>query len=77
MTEKGLMVPNEDYVVVPLAVRDRIMQRLRYAEERAKELEDEVNWRGSIAVGRLRELVRHLEGVIAALRCGIGIKESQ
>jgi hypothetical protein len=39
MTEKGLMVPNEDYVVVPLPVRDRIMQRLNAAEERVKELE--------------------------------------
>jgi hypothetical protein len=32
MTDKGLMLPNEDYVVVPLAVRNRIMQRLNAAE---------------------------------------------
>jgi hypothetical protein len=38
MTEKGLMVPNEDYVVVPLAVRDRIMARLSIAEATAAQL---------------------------------------
>lgn len=38
MTEKGLMVPNEDYVVVPLAVRDRIMGRLKSTEEQASML---------------------------------------
>jgi hypothetical protein len=35
MTDKGLMLPGEDYVVVPLLVRDRIVERLRSTEEQA------------------------------------------
>lgn len=52
MTNKGLMVPNEDYVVVPLPVRDRIMERARSTEEQASML--------------IRELYKAQESLVCA-----------